>query len=134
MQTILMSFKKRQNIGLNGWMVEFFIGFYELLEKDLLKVVEEVKSSRKVSSSLNATFIALILKKNKPKHKIISKVLEVRVKKTLDVMSQERFWFLADRKIYEIMGATQEGIHSIKVKILLVALLKLDLSKAYHWS
>lgn len=32
---VLGSFKKDKSIGLDGWTVEFFHGFYDLMEKDL---------------------------------------------------------------------------------------------------
>jgi hypothetical protein len=43
--------------------VEFFIGFKENIEVDILRVVEESRTSRKVLANLDATsFIAIIPK------------------------------------------------------------------------
>jgi hypothetical protein len=47
--------------------VEIFIGFYDLLEDDLIRVIEEVKSSSKVLGIFNVTFLALIPKNDNPK-------------------------------------------------------------------
>lgn len=41
MNHILHSFQKGQSLGHDGCTVEFFIGFYEMLKDDLLKVVQE---------------------------------------------------------------------------------------------
>eukprot|EP01018_Ginkgo_biloba_P022601 Gb_35090 [translate_table: standard] len=65
LQIVLTSFKKDKSLGPDGWTIEFYSGFYDLLEEDLLRVIEEVKNSGKVSRSLNATFLDLIPKKDK---------------------------------------------------------------------
>jgi hypothetical protein len=73
------------------------LGFFDLLGDDLLRVVEEVRTSGKVMGSFNSTFISLIPKVDKLGtfddfrpislcnyiYKIISKVLAVRLKKFL---------------------------------------------------
>jgi hypothetical protein len=63
---VLGSFKKAKSPSLNGWTVEFYIGFYEFLEEELLRVIEESRRVGKVLGAKNATFIALIPKKNDP--------------------------------------------------------------------
>jgi hypothetical protein len=32
----------------NGWTIEFYLGYFELLSEDILCVVEEIRVSRKV--------------------------------------------------------------------------------------
>jgi len=49
----------------------------------------------------------------------------------IKVISSEQFGFLSHRQILDVVGATQEGIHSIKTKHLPACLLKIDLIKAY---
>jgi hypothetical protein len=46
-------------------MVEFFVGFYNVIKDDLLKVVRESKYSSKFLGALNSTFLSLIPKKQK---------------------------------------------------------------------
>jgi hypothetical protein len=46
--------------------VELYLGFYELLEEDLLRVIEESRSLGKVLEALNTIIIALIPKRNEP--------------------------------------------------------------------
>lgn len=66
MKEVLAGFKNSKSLGSDGWTVEFYIDFYNLLEEEILRLVEESRLSSKVSGSLNATFIALILKRSEP--------------------------------------------------------------------
>ena len=62
----LKSFKKDKSPGLDGWPVEFYPTFFEILGPELVKVVESSKKDGQVAPSLNSTFIVLIPKKEKP--------------------------------------------------------------------
>lgn len=82
-------FKKDKSPGPDGWTIEFYLAFYELLGNDLLKVVEECRMSSSLYNVVNSTFIALIPKSDTPSsfndympislcnclYKIISKVV-----------------------------------------------------------
>jgi hypothetical protein len=76
---------------------------------ELLEVVEESRLKGKVNGALNATFIALILKSDKPEsfagfrpislcnliYKIISKIIASRIKSYLSKgISKEQVWVL----------------------------------------
>jgi hypothetical protein len=63
---VLKGFSKDKSPGPDGWTVEFFLHFYELVGKDLLDVVEETRLRGEVIRSINSTFIALIPKVNNP--------------------------------------------------------------------
>ena len=63
---IIWSFKKDKSPGPDELINEFFLGFFDLLKYDLLKVVKEPQKSQKVLDSLNSTFIALIPKSQNP--------------------------------------------------------------------
>jgi hypothetical protein len=41
----------------------FYVGFYDLIKRDLHNVIKESQSSGKVFGSFNSTFLALIPKK-----------------------------------------------------------------------
>ena len=56
----LRSFKNDRSPGPDGWPVEFFIHFFDLMGKDLLKAMEYARKSRRISPSLNSTFLAVI--------------------------------------------------------------------------
>ena len=60
---ILHSFQKDKSLGPDGWPVEFYIGFFDLIGDDMLKVVEEYRFAGHVHGPINSTFIALIPKK-----------------------------------------------------------------------
>ena len=62
----LKSFKKDKSSGPDGWPIEFFLDFLDLLGSDHLRLVESSILEGRVLPSLNSTFIALIPKKEKP--------------------------------------------------------------------
>jgi hypothetical protein len=66
LKSALGFFNKAKSPGPNGWTVEFYLGFYDFLEKDILHVIEESRRSGKILSAMNVAFIALITKKNAP--------------------------------------------------------------------
>jgi hypothetical protein len=54
------SFQSDKSLGLNGWTIEFFEGFFEEIGEYLSLVVEEPRSMGKVFRPFNSTFIANI--------------------------------------------------------------------------
>jgi len=145
-EIILKSCAKDKSPGPDGWNVEFFLQFWDLIGAEVLELVEESRLAGHVSGGLNSTFIALIPKISKATsyndfrpislcnflYKIISKVIAERLKPWLSrVISPEQFGFLKDRQIFDAVGAAQEGIHSIKDRKIKASLMKVDLNKAY---
>lgn len=127
----LRSFQKDKSPGLNGWSIEFYLGLYEVIGNDLLKVVEESRSQGHMHAPFNSTFIALIPKSDKPCsmddfrpislcnsiYEIVAKVISRRIKEILsETISQEQFGFLEGRQIHDTIGVAQEVIHRLKVK------------------
>jgi len=47
----------------NGWPTKFYLGFYDFLEEELLRVINESRVSSKILGALNTTFITLIKEK-----------------------------------------------------------------------
>lgn len=146
LKEILYSFQKDKSPGPNDWPIEFYLGFFELVGEDLLEVVEESRKSGVIHAPINATFIALIPKVDKPStfdnfrpislcnylYKIILKVISKRLKAVLsEKISKEQFGFLQGRQIHEAIGVAQEALHSFKARNMSRAVLKIDLSKAY---
>jgi hypothetical protein len=62
LKEIIFSFQKDKSPGPDGWSMEFFMGLYGLIGKDILKVVEESRKNGHVHDPFNATFLALIPK------------------------------------------------------------------------
>jgi hypothetical protein len=142
----LLSFQKDKSPGPDGWTIEFYRGFFDLIGADLLKVIEESRTNGRIHSPFNSTFIALIPKVNDPQsfddfrpislcnciYKIIAKIIARRLKPFLsEAISKEQFRFLEGRQIHEAIGVAQEGLHSLKTARTKGEILKIDLSKAY---
>ena len=62
----LHSFKKDRSPSPDGWPVEFYLHFLDLLGDELLSAVDCSRVSGYIPPSLNSTFLALIPKKDKP--------------------------------------------------------------------
>jgi hypothetical protein len=122
---------KEKSPGPDGWIVEFYISFFELVANDLLLAIEESCFKGAVIRSLNSNFIALIPKVNGPStfgdfqpislcnlnYKIITKILASRLRLILSrSLAEEQFGFLKGRQITDVMGTTQECLHSIREK------------------
>jgi len=108
--------------------------------------MEESWESRKILSSFNSTYIALIPNTDNPQsfddfqpislcnciYKVVAKFIARRVKKLLSKsISGEQFGFLEGRQIHEAIGVAQEVLHGIKTKNLKGFVLKIDMFKAY---
>jgi hypothetical protein len=99
----LHSFQKDKSPGPDGWPIEFYIGFYDLLGVDLLHVVEESRRNGKMHAPFNSTFLALIPKKDEPLsfeefrpislcnciYKIVAKIIARRLKPILSTLYQK---------------------------------------------
>ena len=142
----LKSFKKDKYLGLDGWPVEFFLAFLDLLGNDLVDLVESSRLEGRVLPSLNSTFLALIPKKEKPLtfadfrpislcnlvYKMISKIATLHLNPFIDkFISPQQFGFLKNRQIVEPIAITQELLHSVKTRNKCAIILKLDLSKDF---
>jgi hypothetical protein len=143
---VLSGFKKEKSPGPDGWSVELYLHFFDLMCQDLLDVVEDARTRGVVNSQLNNTFIVLIPKSNLPRqfkdfrpislcnlcYKLISKIIARRIRPFLSrALSDEQLGFLKGRQILDAIGVAQECIHSIKTKKQQAILLKLDLKKAF---
>lgn len=139
-------FAKEKSPGPDGWTVELFLHFFDMMGDEILQMVEYTREQGHVSGALNATFITLIPKVSDPKtfgdfrpislcnlvYKIVSKIIVGRLKPVLSkFITPEQFGFLEDHQIHDDVGITQELLHSIKCKKLKAILLKIDLEKAY---
>jgi hypothetical protein len=58
----LSSIKKGKSLNPSNLSMKFYLGFYDLLKGDLLKVVWEYQRSSKMLRALNSTSLLLFLK------------------------------------------------------------------------
>jgi hypothetical protein len=143
---VLKGFSKDKSPGPDGWTVEFFLHFFDMVGPDLLAMVEDTRIRGEVFRPINSTFIALIPKTNHPTsfsdfrpialcnlcYKIITKIIARRIRPILSrTLSDEQLGFLKGRQILDAIGTTHECLHNIKAKKLQAVILKLDLKKAY---
>ena len=113
---VLKTFKKDKAPGPDGWPVEFFLTFLDLLGPLLVNLVEFSRIHDRVAPAINSTFVALIPKLNLPVsfadfcpislcnlcYKLISKIAAMRLKPFLDSsISSQQFGFLNKRQIFE---------------------------------
>ena len=61
-ESVLRGFAKYKSHGMDGWLVELFLEFFDTMGIDILHVVEESRTIGKVYNGLNSTYIALIPK------------------------------------------------------------------------
>ena len=62
-QKVILGKSKKERIPCpDGWTLEFFVAFIEILGNDLLQVIEYSRVTYRILSSFNLTFIILILK------------------------------------------------------------------------
>ena len=121
LEVVLKGFKKDKSPGPDGWPVEFFLAFFDLMGGNLVMAVEQARLHGKVSGALNSTFLTLIPKCEKPLtfadfrpislcnlvYKVISKLAAIRLKPILNrLLSAHQFGFLKDRQITELVGIT----------------------------
>eukprot|EP00253_Pinus_taeda_P022290 PITA_22290 len=142
----MKAFNKDRSPGPDGWPIEFFIHFFDLFKRDLLRMVEASRMSGHIHSSLSSTFIALIPKKKESAtlhdfrpislcnslFKIISKIIAERLKPVLNqFISRDQHAFLKDRNIWDAVAMTQECLFSMATNKSEAAIYKIDLKKAF---
>jgi hypothetical protein len=104
----LLSFNKDRSPGPDGWTVEFFLQFFDLVGSDLLELVEDSRLRGKITGALNSTFLTLIPKANNPStfgdyrpialcnlcYKLITKIIANQIKPILSrALSGEQLIF-----------------------------------------
>jgi hypothetical protein len=67
LKKILSSLKVDKSPGPNGWTVEFFKHFFDLVGDDILEMIEESRILGYIPRALNSTFLTLIPNVNNPR-------------------------------------------------------------------
>ena len=63
LEKIVFNMKKGKALGPDGFTIEFFQEFWEIIKYDLLDVVQESHKNKQMLKSLNSTYLAPIPKK-----------------------------------------------------------------------
>ena len=110
-EVVLKGFKKDKNPGPDGWPVDFFLSFFDLIGEELTSATEQERLEGFVPRSLNSTFFTLIPKCENLStfadfppislcnlvYKVISKIIVLRLKPILNrAISSQKFSFLKD--------------------------------------
>lgn len=147
-EKVLKNCAKDKSPDPDGWTVELFLGFFDIMGLDLLSMIEFSRFEGFMYNGLNSTFLTLIPKCSKPSslsdympialcnmaYKVVTNIIANLLKqKLVEVISKEQFGFLFNRQILDAVGVSQEILHTIKSKNLKALIHKMDLVKAYDW-
>eukprot|EP00253_Pinus_taeda_P028247 PITA_28247 len=139
---ILKSFKENKSPVPDGWSIEFFIHFFDLIKHDLLRMVEASRMSGSIHHYTSSTLIALIPKKGLEESfydfrpislcnisfKIITKIIAERIKGTLaSFLTKDQHAFLKGRNILDAVANAQECLFSMSSQNSEAAIMKIDL-------
>ncbi|KAG9458671.1 hypothetical protein H6P81_003179 [Aristolochia fimbriata] len=132
--------------GPDGFTSAFYKEGWIFLKEDIKKMFEDFYNNGITATSMAATFITLIPKKDgaskttdfrpisliSSHHKLISKVLSMRLRAVLpQVISDNQSAFLKGRQILDSVLILHEVIHHYKKNGLQGTMLKIDLEKAF---
>lgn len=139
-------FAKETSPGLNGWTIEFYLHFFDLLGSELVSAIEYSRVFGVIPEELNMNFLTLIPKVDRPAlfadyrpitlcnlvYKLITKIIAEHLKPFLGkFISPKQFGFFPNRQILDAVGIVQEVLHSIHSKQSPTIIVKLDLEKSY---
>jgi len=65
---VLKSFAREKFLRPDGWTVEFFLHFFDIMGQHILEIMEESRTSGRISRAINSTFLELIPKSSNPKN------------------------------------------------------------------
>ena len=107
-------FSISKSLGSDGWMLEIFLEFFDLMGGEILEMVEISKTKRFFTGTLNSTFITLMPKRGNPinfqdfrlislcnlVYNITTKIICSRLKsKLVEMVTKELFSFLSNRQV-----------------------------------
>eukprot|EP00253_Pinus_taeda_P024884 PITA_24884 len=142
----IWSLQPNNTPGPDGFPICFYIEYWELIKKDLIKYFKWIQRKSKIGGYTNSTHLALIPKENRPSnfsrfrpislcyssYKIFTKIIASRLKPLLPMLiSENQGGFMANRQISGSILLVQESIHSSHARNEKGFILKLDLANAF---
>jgi hypothetical protein len=118
---VLNTFNRDKSLRPDGWIIEFYLHFFDLVGDDLWEVVEDTRIRGVVNPAIKSTLLTLIPKSNlsssfsdyKPIslcnlcYKVITKILANMIKPYLShFISGEQLGFIKGRQILDAIGTT----------------------------
>eukprot|EP00253_Pinus_taeda_P004596 PITA_04596 len=132
--------------GPDGFPINFYRDHWQLIRKDLAKMLRGIQRKGKMGGFTNSTFLALIPKENRPtsfsrfrpislcnsSYKIFTKIIATRLQPLLpSLISENQGGFLSNKQIHDTITLVQEAIHSSTSRQEKGFVLKLDLANAF---
>jgi len=128
---VLKEMQNGKALGPDGFNVDFFKFCWNIVKKDIVRVVEDSRLNKTILKALNTSFIALIpkqenaqtLEKYRPialcnvVYKVISKVVANRLKPLLPtIILGEQSGYMEGREILDNIIQAHEVVHSLTSK------------------
>jgi len=132
--------------GPDGFTARFYISCWDIIKRDLYRMIKKAQNCTKLGGSTNSSFLALIPKEKGAKnfnrfrpislcntgYKIITKIMANRLKKILPkLIPENQGGFLRGRQILDNIILVQEAIHTSYRKKEKGMVVKLDLASAF---
>jgi hypothetical protein len=132
--------------GPDGYTARFYIQCWNIIKKDLCKMVKKSQNCTKLGGSTNSSFLALIPKEKGAKtfnrfrpislcnmgYKIITKIIANRLRRVLPkLIPENQGGFVRGRQILDNIILVQEAIHTSCKKKEKGMAIKLDLANAF---
>jgi len=133
-------------LGLDGFSISFYNLFWNVIKKDLIKMLNYTRVNKKLGGCTNSSFLALIPKESNPisfsrfhpillcnsSYKILTKIIANRIKPLLSsIISENQGGFMQHRNILDNIILVQEVMHSRKEEGEVGMIIKLDMENAF---
>jgi hypothetical protein len=132
--------------GPDGFPIRFYRSYWDIIKRDLKKMLNYTLHKQKVGGATNSTFLALIPKESNPSnfsrfhpislcnssYKILTKIIATRLSPLLTkLISENQSGFLKDKQITDNIVLVQEAIHSSKKTKTPGMVVKLDMENTF---
>jgi ribonuclease HI/exonuclease III len=132
--------------GPDGFTIHFYKVCWNIIKRDLQKMIKGFMRKAKIGGGINSTYLALIPKESNPEtfarfrpislcnasYKILAKLLASRIKPMLKrLISSPQGGFVEGRNILDNVIQVQETLHSSKKRKEKGMLIKLDMANAF---
>lgn len=143
---VIWSMGSNKAPGPDGFTIHFYKVCWDIIKRDLLKMIKGFMSKAKIGGGINSTYLALIPKESNPEsfarfrpislcnasYKILAKLLATRIKPMLKrLISSPQGGFVEGRNVLDNVIQVQEILHSSKKRNEKGMLIKLDMANVF---